>query len=142
MSNRSQKPAGSHAADPGQPGYGNASRRGKGYYKSQVEREAFRQGMSVEEYGVYKGSAGSAVKPVNSAGGLLVTSLIISIFSGISAVAFVILWVQEGFSAAAGVLVPVLLAAAFAAWSWIYFAREYKAEMLCKGRGIDLIRPE
>ncbi len=142
MSNRSQKPTGSHAADPGQPGYGSSGRPGKGYYRSQVEREAFRQGMSVEEYGVYKGSAGSAVKPVNSAVGLLVISLIISIFSGISAVAFVILWVQEGFSAAAGVLVPMLLAAAFAAWSWIYYARERKAEKLRKARGIDLIRPE
>jgi hypothetical protein len=34
-----------------------------------VESEAERQGLTVEEYGVYKGDVGSAVKPINSAGG-------------------------------------------------------------------------
>ncbi|SEF00684.1 hypothetical protein SAMN04489740_3688 [Arthrobacter alpinus] len=142
MSNRPKKTAGSHSAAPGQPGYVPSGRPGKGYYKSQVEREAFRQGMTVEEYGVYKGSAGSAVKPVNSAGGLLVISMIISVFSGISAVAFVILWVQDGFGAAARVLVPMLLAAVFTVWSWSYYVRERKAEKLRKDRGITLVRPE
>lgn len=118
------------------------SNRGKKYYKSQVEREAFRQGMTVEEYGVYKGSTGSAVKPVNSAGGLLALSLIISVFSGISVVGFITLWVQDGFGAAVGVLIPMLLAAVFTTWSWLYFAREHKAEKLRKARGITLVRPE
>ncbi|MFQ4148213.1 hypothetical protein AAGW05_05875 [Arthrobacter sp. LAPM80] len=44
--------------------------------------------MSVEEYGVYKGSAGSAVKPVTSSVGLFVVSRVISVFAGISACAF------------------------------------------------------
>ena len=131
------------AADsPQQPRTAPRARRGKGYYKSEVEREAIRQGMSVEEYGVYKGSVGSAVKPVNSAVGLLVLSLLISLFTGIAVAGFFILWVQDGFNAARGVLLPMLLAATFTIWSWVYFAREHRAEKLRKARGITLLRPE
>ena len=46
----------------------------KGYYKRQIQLEAERQGLTPEEYGVYKGSTGSVIKPVNSAGGLLFLS--------------------------------------------------------------------
>lgn len=38
--------------------------------------------MTVEEYGVYKGSVGSSVKPVNSAGGLLTISLLLTVING------------------------------------------------------------
>lgn len=138
MSERPRKTAGSHAAVSKQP----RTRRSKGYYTSEVEREAFRQGMSVAEYGIYKGSAGSAVKPVNSAGGLLLICLLITLFTGVSVVGFFILWVQDGFDAALAVLLPMLLAATFTVWGWVYFAREHRAEKLRKARGITLIRSE
>lgn len=141
MSGRSQKSAGSHAAPQGQPRKGDRVRR-KGFYKSEVEREALRQGMTVEEYGVYKGSVGSAVKPVNSARGLLAICLIASVPYGISVVSFVILWLQDGFSAAAKLIFPLLLITLLLVWGWVYFARERKAEKLRKARGITLIRPE
>lgn len=117
-------------------------KRRTGFYKSEVGREAFRQGMTVEEYGVYKGLVGSAVKPVNSARGLLVLSLLMTVFFGISAVSLAIVWIQDGFGAVAGILFPLLLAAAFTLWGWVHFARECKAEKLRKARGITLIRPE
>lgn len=141
MSRGPHKTPGSHAADPGQPRKENRTRR-KSFYKSEVEREALRQGMTVEEYGVYKGSVGSAVKPVNSAGGLLVLSLIMSVFVGISAVSLASVWIKDGFSAVAGILFPMLLVTLLLIWSWVYFARERKAEKLRKARGITLIRPE
>lgn len=98
--------------------------------------------MSVAEYGVYKGSAGSNVKPVSSARGPLMLSLLMTIFFGISAVSLAIVWIQDGFGAVAGILFPLLLAAAFTLWGWVYFARERRAEKLRKARGLTLIRPE
>ena len=61
-------------------------RRRKGYYRQQVELEAAEQGLTTEEYGVYKGSTGSAVKPVNSTSGLLVLSILITICMGTATV--------------------------------------------------------
>ncbi len=123
-------------------GTGPRTRGGKGYYKSKVEREAARQDMSVEEYGVYKGSVASAVKPINSAGGLLVFSLIVFLCTRVSVVGFFILWIQDGPIATLGVLLPMLLGATFTVWGRVYFVREHRAEKLRKARGITLIRPE
>ncbi|MDO5752253.1 hypothetical protein [Arthrobacter sp.] len=136
----SKKPAGAHAAPPGKTVH--PSKRSRGYYKSEVEREALRQGMTVEEYGVYKGSVGSAVKPVNSAGGLLAISLLISVIYAFCLVFFVIHWAQDGPQEALKNAIPLLLAGIFVPWSWVYFAREHKASKLRKARGITLIRPE
>ncbi|MHA7268222.1 hypothetical protein [Arthrobacter sp. HLT1-20] len=138
----SKKTVGAHQAPPGQHGSRPAQKRGKGFYKSEVEREAFRQGMTVEEYGVYKGSVGSAVKPVTSAGGLLAISLIISAIYAFCIAFFVIHWIQAGHQEALKNTIPLLLSGIFVPWSWVYFAREHRAEKLRKARGITLIRPE
>lgn len=82
MSKKPPKPEGAHAAQPGDTAYRSGHERRQGFYKSEVERVAFRQGMTVEEYGVYKGSVGSSVKPVNSAGGLLTISLLLTVING------------------------------------------------------------
>ncbi|WP_154606038.1 hypothetical protein [Arthrobacter sp. AQ5-05] len=142
MSKRPSPTGGAHAAPSRDPKHKPGYKRTKGYYKSEVEREAFRQGMSVEEYGVYKGSVGSAVKPVNSAGGLLAISLILSCLVAGALVAFTIHWIQSGPAEALKNTVPLLLAGMFVPWSWVYYARERKAERLRKERGITLIRPE
>lgn len=142
MSKRPPPAGGAHAAPPGDPKHKRGYKRAQGYYKSEVEREAFRQGMSVEEYGVYKGSVGSAVKPVNSAGGLLAISLILSFLVAGALVAFTIHWIQSGPAEALKNTVPLLLAGMFVPWSWVYYSRERKAERLRKERGITLIRPE
>ncbi|ALO65964.1 hypothetical protein AS189_04975 [Arthrobacter alpinus] len=96
MSRKPPKPEGAHAAQPGDAIYCSDRERRKGFYKSEVEREAFRQGLTVEEYGVYKGSVGSSVKPVNSAGGLLAISLLLTAINGAVWVMFIIHWVQAG----------------------------------------------
>lgn len=98
--------------------------------------------MMVEEYGVYKGSVGSSVKPVNSAGGLLAISLLLTVINGALWVMFIIHWIQAGPQEALKNTVLLLLAGMFVPWSWVYFAREHKAEKLRKARGITLIRPQ
>lgn len=142
MSRKPPKPEGAHAAQPGDAPYRSGRERRKGFYKSEVEREAFRQDMTAEEYGVYKGSVGSNVKPVNSAGGLLAISLLLSGMYAALLTMFVIHWIQAGAQEALRNTVPLLLVGIFIPWSWLYFAREHKAEKLRKARGITLIRPE
>lgn len=73
---------GAHAAAPGERA--NRSERGKrtGFYTSELESEAIRQGMTGEEHGLYKGSVGSFVKPGNSAGDLLGISLLLTAIKG------------------------------------------------------------
>ena len=142
MSRKTRSPGGAHAAPPGEHAAVSRNVKRSGFYKSEVEREAFRQGMTVEEYGVYKGSAGSSVKPVNSAGGLLAISLVLSgMYAGLLTL-FVIHWIQAGPQEALKNTVPMLLVGIFIPWSWVYYARERKAERLRKDRGITLIRPE
>ena len=53
--------------------------RGIEFYKRLAKEDAERRGLTSEEYGVYKGSVGSVVEPINSAGGLLVISIILSL---------------------------------------------------------------
>jgi hypothetical protein len=56
------------------PGHDDTS----GFYETLAHGDAARRGLSPEEYGVYKGGVGSLVKPVNSAGGLLLISLLLT----------------------------------------------------------------
>ena len=115
--------------------------RRKGYYKRQIELEAAKQGLTVDEYGVYKGSVGSGVKPINSAGGLLFLAVLISIFSGVVVVASIKLlidnevtsWVEFIFS-----LVTVLF---LVPTSWAYYLKERKAVRLRRASGKTLQHP-
>ncbi|GGH92885.1 hypothetical protein GCM10007170_12470 [Arthrobacter liuii] len=75
------------------PGPNESSRRW-GYYRRHVEQGAARQGLTVEEYGVYKGDAGSAVKPINSAGGPLFLTILITLIMTVVAVLLVKLFVE------------------------------------------------
>lgn len=53
--------------------------RGARKYARLAQQDAERRGLSAEEYGVYKGSEGSLVKPVNSASGLLIISIMLTV---------------------------------------------------------------
>ncbi|MFC8040118.1 hypothetical protein ACFUOZ_12250 [Paenarthrobacter sp. NPDC057355] len=120
------------------------SRRGrrKGYYARQIEAEAERQGLTVEEYGVYKGDVGSAVKPINSAGGLLFLSILISLIMAFVGVLMVKLfvdgteeinWVQVVFTIVLGLwLVPT---------AWFLYFKERKASRLRKQNGKTIELP-
>lgn len=77
----------------------------RGFYRRAVEEDAARQGLTVEEYGVYKGSAGSAVKPVNSAGGLLAISIVLTVITLFCTVMFIMLLL--GGSPSTGVRSPL-----------------------------------
>jgi hypothetical protein len=110
-----------------------------------AQRDAERRGLTPEEYGVYKGSVGSVVKPVNSASGLLTLSIILTVV--MAAVTVFI-----GFIVAQGLgLVPVapgdsevtpvmwffvILAYAAPVWSWVYYAKERRAQKLRIARGL------
>lgn len=79
--------------------------------------------MTVEQYGVYKGSAGSSVTSVNSAGGLAAISLVLSgIYAGLLTL-LVIHWIQDGPQEAPKNTVQMALVVIFIPWSWVYFAR-------------------
>ncbi|WP_144659379.1 hypothetical protein [Paenarthrobacter nicotinovorans] len=108
-------------------------RHRQGYYARQIEAEAERQGLTVEEYGVYKGDVGSAVKPINSAGGLLFLSILITLIMAVVGVLMVKLfvdgteeinWVQIVFTIVVGLwLVPT---------AWFLYFKERKASRLRK----------
>jgi hypothetical protein len=110
-----------------------------------AQRDAERRGLNPEEYGVYKGSEGSFVQPVNSTSGLLILSIILTVV--MTAVTVFI-----GFIVAQSLgLVPaapgdsevtpvmwffVIIAYAAPVWSWVYYARERRAQKVRIARGL------
>lgn len=110
-----------------------------------ARQDAERRGLTPEEYGVYKGSEGSLVKPVNSAAGLLVLSIILSVM-GLGMLVLLGILIAQG----AG-LIPVAEGSTelspvmwffsvgsliFPVWSWIYYAKERRAQKLRIARGL------
>lgn len=110
-----------------------------------AQRDAERRGLSPEEYGVYKGSEGSLVKPVNSASGLLVLSIVLTVVMTAVTV-FIGFIIAQGLGLIAAnpddsEVTPVMwlfIIASYAApvWSWIYYARERRAQKLRLARGL------
>ena len=114
----------------------------KGYYARQVEAEAARQSLTVEEYGVYKGDVGSAVKPINSAGGLLFLSILITLCMG-AAIVFTVIGIAAGTQEVNWV--AVVLGALLIIWliptTWTYYFKERKAARLRKQNGKTIELP-
>jgi hypothetical protein len=115
----------------------------RGYYRRALEEDAARQGLTVEEYGVYKGSVGSAVKPVNSAGGLLAISIVLTVITLFCTVMFIMLLLSgEPFENWGRTVFGLVCVYTFTLWSWRYYYVERRAEKLRRERGKTLIRPE
>ncbi|MDP9694382.1 UNVERIFIED_ORG: hypothetical protein J2X79_001937 [Arthrobacter globiformis] len=121
------------------------SRRRKGYYARQIEIEAESQGLTVEEYGVYKGPAYSGPKPYTSARGILFLAILITF---ISATMFVYLFLSAAGlvyvtepATVPGVILPVIIVAVLPTVAWRQFFKERKAERLRKAAGKDLQPP-
>ncbi|ONI60759.1 hypothetical protein ALI44B_09285 [Leifsonia sp. ALI-44-B] len=122
----------------------NAARREK-FYARKAELDAERQGLTPEEYGVYKGSVGSTVQPVNSASGLLIMSIVLTLISiGVAYGAVIIVMQSMG-------LVPVVegdteftpvmwffffLMFLAPVASWGYYIKERRAQKLRLARGL------
>ncbi|AUZ35535.1 hypothetical protein C3B78_14460 [Arthrobacter sp. PGP41] len=115
--------------------------RRKGYYKRQVELEAARQGLTPEEYGVYKGSTGSVIKPINSAGGLLFLAILISVFSAVVVGAAIILLTGEGVTNWVQFIIGCAVVVFLVPTSWAYYFKERKATRLRKAAGKTLEPP-
>lgn len=120
-------------------------RRGPKYYKRLAQEDAARRGMSPDEYGVYKGSEGSLVKPVNSAGGLLIISIVLTVIAvGVIILMGVIIAQSAGLLPVAPdstALSPVMWVVmigyfVFPVWSWLYYAKERRAQKLRVARGL------
>lgn len=114
----------------------------RGFYRRAVEEDAARQGLTVEEYGVYKGSTGSVIKPVNSAGGLLAISIVLTVITAFCTVLFIHLLVTGQRDDWGEVLFGMAVVYLFTPWSWWYYFVERRAERLRAERGKTLIRPE
>ena len=116
--------------------------RRKGYYRQQVELEAAKQGLTIDEYGVYKGDAGSAIKPINTAGGLLFLSILITLIMTVVFVLLVKLFVDGTEVVDWG---KIVFAVAFGVWiiptSWRYYFKERKALRLRRAAGKTLEPP-
>ena len=116
-----------------------------GRYKRLAAEDARRRGLSSEEYGVYKGSEGSLVKPVNSASGLLVLSIILTVIA-IAVLYFIGVLIAQSLGLAPVVagdseVTPVMWVFiigyfVFPVWSWIYYAKERRAQKLRIARGL------
>ena len=121
------------------------SRRRRGFYARQIEIEAERQGLTVEEYGVYKGPAYIGPKPYTSARGILFLAILITF---ISATMFVYLFLSAAGlvyvtepATVPGVIFPVILLAVVPTVAWRQFLKERKAERLRRAAGKDLQPP-
>lgn len=115
--------------------------RRKGYYKRQIELEAAKQGLTVEEYGVYKGSTGSAVKPINSAGGLLFLAILISLSCGVSAVIGIGLLMDNKVTDWVQLIIAFAVVLFLVPTSWAYYLKERKAVRLRRASGKTLGHP-
>lgn len=115
--------------------------RRKGYYKRQIDLEAAKQGLTPEEYGVYKGSTGSVIKPINSAGGLLFLAILISVFSAVVVGAAFILITGEGVTNWVQFIIGCLIVLFLVPTSWAYYFKERKAARLRKASGKTLEPP-
>ena len=120
-------------------------RRGPGYYKRLAQEDAARRGMSPEEYGVYKGSEGSLVTPVNSAGGLLIISVVLTVIGvGVIILMGVIIAQSAGVLPAAPDSTPLSTVMwvvmigyfVFPVWSWVYYAKERRAQKVRVSKGL------
>lgn len=116
-----------------------------GLYKRLSNEDAERRGLTPEEYGVYKGSVGSVVEPVNSASGLLVLSIILTVIMGAVSVFIVIVIrqsmglapVAEGDSEISPVMwFFVVLGYGAPVWSWLLYRKERRAQKLRVARGL------
>jgi hypothetical protein len=115
------------------------------HYQYLAEQDALRRGLSPEEYGVYKGSEGSLVKPVNSAGGLLILSIILTVI-GLFVIYLIGVLIAQSLGSAPVVegdseVTPVMWIFiigyfVFPVWSWIYYAKERRAQKLRIARGL------
>ncbi|WP_374946399.1 hypothetical protein [Agreia sp.] len=110
-----------------------------------TKRDAEQRGLDPEEYGVYKGSEGSLVKPVNSASGLLTLSIILTVVMAAVTVfiGFIVAQSLGLVPAAPGdsEVTPVMwffviIAYAAPVWSWVYYARERRAQKVRIARGL------
>lgn len=115
--------------------------RRKGYYKRQVELEAAKQGLTVEEYGVYKGSTGSAIKPINSAGGLLFLAILISLFSSVVVIIGVKLLIDNEVTSWVELIIGFAIVLSVVPTSWAYYLKERKAVRLRRASGKTLELP-
>ena len=122
------------------PEGGRGSRR-KGYYKRQVELEAAKQGLTVEEYGVYKGSTGSAIKPINSAGGLLFLAVLISLICSVIVGLIIVLLTSEGVTNGVQLIMGIATVLVLVPTSWAYYLKERKAVRLRRASGKTLQHP-
>lgn len=101
--------------------------------------------LSMEEYGVYKGSVGSDVEPVNSASGLLILSIILTVM-GVALIGLGIwaLGQELGYfwrPAEYTHFEPVmgffyLFTLIFPVWSWVLYRKERRAQKLRLARGL------
>ncbi|MDN4643639.1 hypothetical protein [Arthrobacter sp. PsM3] len=115
--------------------------RRKGFYKRQIELEAAKHGLTVEEYGVYKGSVGSGVEPINSAGGLLFLAVLISLFSGVVVVAGVGLLIDDKVTDWVELIIAFAIVLFTVPVSWAYYVKERKAVRLRRASGKTLQHP-
>lgn len=115
------------------------------HYKNLAEQDALRRGLTPEEYGVYKGSEGSVVKPVNSAGGLLILSIILTVIALFLIYLIGVLIAQslgsapvvEGDSEVTPVMwIFIIGYFVFPVWSWMYYIKERRAQKLRVQRGL------
>ncbi|SMQ71479.1 hypothetical protein [Agreia sp. VKM Ac-1783] len=116
-----------------------------GNFDARSYNDANSRGLNMDEYGVYKGSEGSLVKPVNSASGLLVLSIILTVICVVLLVLICTSIAQEmgllarpdNYTKLSPVMAVFLgLTFVFPVWSWIYYAKERRAQKVRQSRGL------
>lgn len=117
----------------------------KGYYARQIEIEAEKQGLTVEEYGGYKGPKYVGIKPYTSAGGILFLAILLTLISvtmfvyGFLSLAGLV-YLSEPASAP-DLILPAIILVLLPIVAWLQYLKERKAVRLRKASGKTLQPP-
>lgn len=95
----------------------------------------------MEEYGVYKGSVGSGVKPINSAGGLLFLAVLISLICIVIVGLAIVLLTSDGVTNWVQLVFGLVTVLFLVPTSWAYCLKERKAVRLRRASGKTLQHP-
>jgi hypothetical protein len=109
----------------------------KSFYRRSIETEAAKQGLTPQEYGVYKGSRGSVIKPYNTPGALLFLAILMTPFALFSSGAF--LWlIRNGEGPGGEGWFALVISWVFTVWAWRYVYVEWRARYLRRKNGKTL----
>lgn len=112
----------------------------RGFQQREIEHAAAQQGLTSEEYGLYRGNYPGPIVPVQSATAILVLACFITLIAAFIGVRCV-LGLATGSSPGLGVIAMAVGMWIIAFFSWRSFRIQHRAEKLRRARGLRISEP-